>query len=919
MEKRINLYKHNKIAYKKVKNSFDEGNDVVGIVHATGTGKSYIALKLIYDNNDKKTYYIVPNNAIIEHLKEIIKGEGLSLENDFPNLKFMTYQKLCRMDDKEIELLDIDLLVLDEFHRTGAQIWEKKIDNLVLTHPKMLIFGMTAYTVRDRKTSYERDMALVNGYELFTNRIVSKYDLVDAMIDGILPIPIYKTVYIDYEEDLKDIKKKLNNLDKNSLEYKKIFDILKSIEVIINEEKKTINNQSSIPSILKDNLKRDGKYIYFCPAKQLDDSNDIMTIMNNMEDYLNVIFPNNNYIFYKTLSLMKDSGKYERDMFYHDRDLNGNYSNQVLRMMFAINQYNEGVHAPNIDGVIMGRETKSDIVFFEQLGRALSVIDNKKIDSLTDEEIKEELDRRDISYSKNASRYLLKNLLISPVILDLTNNYEFMIELRDELKFRLKELKLTSNLNPYQTYLYDNISSMFNINVENVKIYNLIRRVDDILTSNLDKLTWDEWYEIALKYCEEKNNLFITDDYVTEDGYELGLWLKKQREAYRREELTEEQINKLNNLFILWNNYRICNSWNDYYLQCKKYYELYNDLIIPRGFRNEKGYDIGEWLYKQRDKYIKQELSEVQISKLEKIGINFALSNEEIEEEWYFRAYEYYKKNGNLNIEDNYNLEMWKKIQKNKYFNGDLTKIEKDKLDIIGMEWNKDINNLTWDEWYNLALEYYLKYNNLRILPNYEINGYSLGKWIKRQCINYNNNLLSKEKIEKLENIDIIWDSLDKELVWYDWYNLAKRYYEENDNLLVPQFYKIDESFRLGSFILYQRDLYKKKKLTERQIELLEDIGMVWNANIEKDKIKELCNKYEINIKKYRELLTRTYKEIYCKIMYLLDENMSLIIEDKLNPLFMMRHITMEIEYGISLKDLIDKYYLDVNEDKLCI
>lgn len=41
--------------------------------------------------------------------------------------------------------------------------------------------------------------------------------------------------------------------------------------------------------------------------------------------------------------------------------------------MFAINQYNEGVHAPDIDGVILGRATSSDIVYFEQIGRALSV------------------------------------------------------------------------------------------------------------------------------------------------------------------------------------------------------------------------------------------------------------------------------------------------------------------------------------------------------------------------------------------------------------------------------------------------------------------------------------------------------------------------------------------------------------------
>ena len=60
----LGLYDHNARAYKKVKEAFDNGEDVVGIVHATGTGKSYIALQLAYDNKDKKILYVVPSNSI---------------------------------------------------------------------------------------------------------------------------------------------------------------------------------------------------------------------------------------------------------------------------------------------------------------------------------------------------------------------------------------------------------------------------------------------------------------------------------------------------------------------------------------------------------------------------------------------------------------------------------------------------------------------------------------------------------------------------------------------------------------------------------------------------------------------------------------------------------------------------------------
>ena len=69
----IGLYDHNADSYNQVKSSFESGQDVVAIVHATGTGKSYNALQLAYDNKDKKIVYVVPSNGIIEHINKIIE------------------------------------------------------------------------------------------------------------------------------------------------------------------------------------------------------------------------------------------------------------------------------------------------------------------------------------------------------------------------------------------------------------------------------------------------------------------------------------------------------------------------------------------------------------------------------------------------------------------------------------------------------------------------------------------------------------------------------------------------------------------------------------------------------------------------------------------------------------------------------
>ena len=103
------------------------------------------------------------------------------------------------MIKEEISKLYVDLLILDEFHHIGAPIWGQRINTLVETHEDLKIFGMTAYTVRDRGTAYERDMVNPETDELFSNKVVSNYDLCDAMIEEVLPKPNYKSGYVFLE------------------------------------------------------------------------------------------------------------------------------------------------------------------------------------------------------------------------------------------------------------------------------------------------------------------------------------------------------------------------------------------------------------------------------------------------------------------------------------------------------------------------------------------------------------------------------------------------------------------------------------------------------------------------------------------------------------------------------------------------
>jgi len=602
----VGLYDHNAQSYKKVKTVFESGQKVVGIVHATGTGKTYNALQLAYDNKDKKIVYVVPSNGIIEHIQKIIQDNpNLNLERDFPNLEFRTYQSFVNLDEEKIKNINCDLLILDEFHHIGAPVWGEQVDIMLKTHPEVKVFGMTAYTVRDRGTSYERDMANPETNELFSNKIVSRYDLCDAMIDGVLPKPNYKSAYINLMGLESKLEEKVRTLNASSKEYQEYMCILTDV-------KKRIHEAPSIPNILRKNIKPNGKYIYFCPPASQEGINDIETIKKEAKNWFKQFVPEEDIIFYTTTSEMKEDGRLNREAFYRDTDLEGNKTDNKLRVMFAINQYNEGIHAPNIDGVIMGRGTSSDIVYFEQLGRALSVRGNTKemfeiLEKYTKEQLIEICKSKDILIKEEYTKEDLIERLIAPVVIDLTNNHEFIRELENNLKERIKTIQEQGSEIHREIKIRD---ASFDVEVENQDIFETLKYIKEKLT-----ITWEEMYGYAKLYYEHHGNLEVPYKFKTNNGYEidengiinLGNWIKYQRANEAPESEKGQLLSKIGMRFATR---KISNlSWEEMYGYAKLYYEHCGNLKVPAKFKTNNGYEreengiiyLGNWVRRQRE------------------------------------------------------------------------------------------------------------------------------------------------------------------------------------------------------------------------------------------------------------------------------------------------------------------------------
>lgn len=341
----IRLRKHNEETYEKIKDGFKKSNKVA-VVHPTGTGKSFLALKLLEENKGKKALYVAPSNAILHNLKKNIFESGMNM-TDFPNLKRITYQKLMKLSKEDLEKMGVDIIIFDEFHHCGAPEWGAGVERFLEHNPDAQVLGLSATPIR--YFDQLRDMA----EEMFGGNVVSEMSLEDAINKGILPRAKYVSSIYEFSGELEKMQSEINKI--TNIDEKK-----QAQEMFDNMVKQVNASIENLPSLLEEHMtKKNGKYIVFCK-----DIEDMKKKMEEAQAMFGKVNPN-----IKTYSVSSKLTDNERTLrrFEEDNDENS------LKLMFAVDMLNEGYHVKDLDGVVMMRPTYSPTIYAQQLGRALTV------------------------------------------------------------------------------------------------------------------------------------------------------------------------------------------------------------------------------------------------------------------------------------------------------------------------------------------------------------------------------------------------------------------------------------------------------------------------------------------------------------------------------------------------------------------
>ena len=757
----VKLHKHNAETYQKIVSMFTE-NDRVCAVQPTGTGKSFLILKLIEDNPDKQFLITAPNTYVFGQIKNHAESCNVSLEN----CTFMTYTLLYEYP--ALEEIACDYLICDEFHRLGAATWNEGILRFLNTH-NCKVLGTSATPIRYLDNA--RDMA----EELFHNNYAVNMTLGEAIAKQILPNPVYIVGMYNFSGEIDELQKRVERTGDEKLKHRLMGKIMKAKHLVTEQE-------CGLEYIFANHIKsKSAKYIVFCSG--IDSLQSIMEESNFWFEKVNTEI-HKYYVYSENSQSTKHFEEFQND------------NSDALKLLFCVDMLNEGVHVDNIEGVIMLRTTASPNVYFQQLGRALSANSDRTQKPI----IFDIVNNFDNARTGTGVSELIQQFLqfrSEDNEIDFTI-YDYVTDIRKILD------EVTSQLNRTWDEMFDILCKFLNeydefpntiAEYKGVKIgkwcnnQRNIHNRGELLQDRVDKLNsigfiWNtleyQWYEkfYAVKKFYEENGRHLTK----KDNPELNNWRISQSDMVRKGKCSPERAELLRSIGLGL-------EIPDDDEVGEERLQLYTEFIkqfgrVPKSKEVWNGFRIGDWRHIQKRLMRNGKLSEDKIKKLEEVGFTWHREHES----WdtlFPEIVEYVKEHGEFPTEEG-RLSSFCYRARTDYHNGKLTEEQIRALEELGFifdrqELKKQILRKQWMESYKKAEQFYIE-NNGRKPSSALIEEHAVYAWCNKQIKAFKAGKLDEEQIELLEKIKV----LDRnqagsrtEMLWLKRYESFRKFKEE--------------------------------------------------------------------------------------------------------------------------------------------
>ena len=305
----------------------------------------------------------------------------------------------------------------------------------------------------------------------------------------------------------------------------------------------------------------------------------------------------------------------------------------------------------------------------------------------------------------------------------------------------------------------------------------ITRQLSDVQTRQLENLgfVWDvrsHLWELAFEqlqaYHAQHGNVVVSPQFRSNDGFGLGSWVCRQREAKSKGKLSKRQIQRLDKLGFVWD------TWEYAFGTLQAYYAEHGNISAPgrfTSFKNADGFGLGAWLDHQRRAKSSGKLSKERTRRLNKLG--FA----------------------------------W------------------DEFNHLG-DWQNEIDLSNWEIAFEKLQQYHSQQGPAIVSKKYKTpDGFALGKWAAVQRQAKWNGKLPQEKVRRLDKLGFVWY---KRPDFHSTMEQLQAYHAEHGHLMVPSRFKSPTGFALGSWVRQLQKARSKGKLSKEQTHRLDKLGFAW-------------------------------------------------------------------------------------------
>jgi superfamily II DNA or RNA helicase len=264
-------------------------------------------------------------------------------------------------------------------------------------------------------------------------------------------------------------------------------------------------------------------------------------------------------------------------------------------------------------------------------------------------------------------------------------------------------------------------------------------------------------------------------------------------------------------------------NWEERYGELKAFKERFGHSNVPQGWRENP--QLGRWARKQRGKNKSGELSEDRRLRLEQIGFLWDPLDSQWEE--MFGLLVDYKRTHNdcrvpVRWRDNPQLGRWVDKQRQAKKDKRIGENRIGRLEELGFVW--DPFDKYWEEMYSTLERYRKRHGDCNVPQGWEENP-SLGSWVATQRTLKRDSKLTEERIRRLAKLKFVWEPIDSQ--WEEMFAALTTFKGNYGHCNVPNNWPEHPQLRI--WLNVQRRSKKKGSLTEKHIERLDELGIVWD------------------------------------------------------------------------------------------